>query len=255
MSVRKFLFDESFDVEVSPRVTYAEDDDLLPEPVADAAVEEPAAPPPPVFSEEELAAARAEGHAQGFAEGESAGRSAGYGQGFTEGLKAGQSTGYETARQEIEAQVNSRIAQALSQIADGVARLIAEREATNAMRSDQPVHIALAVVRKLMPELARRGGLQEVEAMIRNCLTDLIDEPRLVVRVAEDTVDLVRDHLDQAISSRGFGARLMVIGDPAMAPGSCRVEWAEGGMERDTARLLADVERCAARFLEAPAPV
>lgn len=253
MSVRKFLFDESFDVDAPHRVSYAEDDDLLPEPVLEE--EPPPPPPPPTFSEEELAAARAQGHAAGYAEGESAGRSAGYGQGFTEGLNAGRTAGYEQGRQEIQAQVEARIANALEQISGGVANLIAEREAANAMRADQPVHLALAIVRKLMPEFARRGGLQEVEAMVRACLTDLIDEPRLVIRVAEDAMDLVRDHLDTVIGARGFGAKLMVVGDSTVAPGGCRIEWAEGGMERDTARLLADIERAASRLLEAPAPV
>ncbi|WP_370540637.1 FliH/SctL family protein [Azospirillum sp. INR13] len=151
--------------------------------------------------------------------------------------------------------MDNRIANALSQIADGVSRLLAEHEAGSAARTEQPVHLALAIVRKLLPEWARRGGMAEVEAMVRNCLTDLIDEPRLVIRVAEDTMGLVRDHLDRTVGASGFGAKLMVIGDPSIAPGGCRIEWAEGGMERDTAQLLAEIERRAAHMLEAPAPV
>jgi len=250
-SVRKFLFDESFDVDGPPAIQYQVEDEYLepePEPEVEA---EPPPPPPPVYGEEELAAARA----QGYAEGEVAGKGAGYGQGFVDGSNAGRNEGYENAKAEIEATVNARIANALEQIAGGVQHLINERNATNAIRSDQPVHIALAIVRKLMPELARRGGLAEVEAMVRACLTDLMDEPRLVVRVADDTVDLVREHLNQMIQGRGFSATLMVVGDPGVAPGGCRIEWAEGGMERDTARLLADIEQRAASFLEAPAPV
>ncbi|PWC31160.1 FliH/SctL family protein [Azospirillum sp. TSO35-2] len=252
MSVRKFLFDESFDVDAVHRITHVEDDDLMPEPEEPP---EPEAPPPPTFSEEQLAAARAQGYDEGFAAGKSEGTGAGYGKGFTEGMAAGQTTGYDRGKTEIEATVNNRIANALSQIADGVARLLAEREATNAMRSDQPVHLALAIVRKLMPEWARRGGMVEVEGMVRACLTDLIDEPRLVIRVAEGTMDLVREHLEQTVGARGFGAKLMVVGDPSVAPGGCRIEWAEGGMERDTAQLLAEIERRAAHMLEAPAPV
>ncbi len=255
MSVRKFLFDESFDVDAVHRMSHAEDDDLLPEPELLQEPEPPPPPPPPSFNEAELAAARAQGHAAGFAEGQSQGMSAGYGKGFGEGLAAGQNTGYERGKTEIEATVNARIAEALAQLGDGVASLLAERDAANGARGDQPVHLALAIVRKLMPEWARRGGMTEVEAMVRACLTDLIDEPRLVIRVADDMMDLVREHLDQTIAARGFGAKLMVIGDPAIAPGGCRIEWADGGMERDTAQLMAEVERCAERLLEAPGPV
>ncbi|WP_448206584.1 FliH/SctL family protein [Azospirillum sp. sgz302134] len=256
-SVRKFLFDESFDVDAPPPRQYQvdEEDAYLeappePEPVPEEP-EEPPPPPPPVFGEADIAAARAEG----YAEGETAGKSAGYGKGFVDGSNAGRTEGYEKARVEIEATVQARIANALDAIGGGVQHLINEQRSSGAMLADQPAYIALAIVRKLMPELARRGGLMEVEGMVRACLTDLIDEPRLVVRVADDTIDLVREHLDQVIGSRGFGATLMVVGDPALAPGSCRIEWAEGGVERDTARLLAEIERRIANLLEAPAPV
>jgi len=258
MSVRKFLFDESFDVDAVPRMTHVEDDDLLPEDelsAMPAPEPEPELPPAPTFGEEELAAARAQGYEEGMAAGKSEGTAAGYGKGFTDGMAAGQNTGYERGKAEIEATVNARIANALSQIADGVAHLLAAHEAGNAARSEQPVHLALAIVRKLLPEWARRGGMVEVEGMVRACLTDLIDEPRLVIRVAEDTMGLVRDHLDETVGSRGFGAKLMVIGDPSIAPGGCRIEWAEGGVERDTAQLLDEIERRAAHMLEAPAPV
>ncbi len=257
MSVRKFLFDESFDVDAVPRMTHVEDDDLLPEDefALPPEPEEPPPPPAPTFGEEELAAARAQGYEEGLAAGKSEGTAAGYGKGFTDGMAAGQNTGYERGKAEVEATVNNRIANALSQIADGVSRLLATHEAGNAMRSEQPVHLAMAIVRKLLPEWARRGGMAEVEAMVRTCLTDLIDEPRLVIRVAEDTMGLVRDHLDRTVGASGFGAKLMVIGDPSIAPGGCRIEWAEGGMERDTAQLLAEIERRAAHMLEAPAPV
>lgn len=249
-SVRKFLFDESFDVDAPhARQHQIQDDYLEPEPEPEP--ELPPPPPPPTFGEADLAAARAEG----YAEGEVAGKSAGYGQGFVAGNNAGRQDGYENAKREIEATVQARIANALEAIGGGVQHLINEQHAAGAVLSDQPVHIALAIVRKLMPELARRGGLAEVEGMVRACLTDLIDEPRLIVRVAEDTVDLVREHLDEVIGSRGFGAKLMVVGDPALAPASCRIEWAEGGLERDTARLLADIERRVANLLEAPGPL
>ena len=239
-SVRKFLFNESFDVDL-PQRARREEEDYLPEAVLETA--------PPIYGEEELAAARAQAHA----EGEAAGRIAGHGQGFAEGRAAGWQEGYERGRAETEATVQARIAGALERIEAGVTQLIDAREATNAERRDQPVRIALAITRKLMPELARRGGLAEVEMMIRSCLIELIDEPRLTVRVADDMADLLRERLETMPGLRGIATRLVVIGEAGMAPGDCRVEWAEGGMERDTARLLDDIEHIAARLMTAPA--
>lgn len=255
-SVRKFLFDESFDVDLPNRNSYyVEEEELLPEPEPEPPPEpepepEPEVPPPPTFSEEELAAARSEG----YAEGERAGQGAGYGRGFAEGLNAGKTEGIETGRTQMAASSEARLANALERIANGVGQLLADRQATNAMRQDQPVHIALAIVRKLMPELARRGGLDEIEGLVRSCLTELLDEPRLVVRVAPDIVEAVRERMDALGAQSGFGARMMVIAEAGLEPGDCRIEWAEGGVERDTRRLMADIEHCMAQLLQAPAP-
>ena len=239
-SVRKFQFDESFDVDTHQGrgrdSGYAQP---MPEPE----------PPPPTYGEADLTTA----HETGFREGMITGHHAGREQGYAEGHAAGVAEGAEAARAEIQGTDAAMTANALDQIARGVANLINAREAGNAARRDQPVHIALAIVRKLMPELARRNGLAEIEGLVRACLTELIDEPRLIVRVSADTIELVRGHLEATVANCGFDTKLVVIGDPNLTPGDCRVEWAEGGAERDTVRLLAEIEQSAARLLEAGA--
>lgn len=249
-SVRRFLFDESFDVDgpPRPRTSHAAPP---PEPEPPHEPEPPPPPPPPTFSEAELAAARQ----AGFKEGEKAGHSAGYGKGFGEGHVAGRKDGYEAGKTEIMAKVEARLAAAVEAVAGGINQMLAERARANAVRQDEPVHLALAMVRKLMPELARSGGLAEIEGVVRACMTEMIDEPRFIVRVAPDMADPVRETLEGMAASRGFTARLVVVDEPALARGDCRIEWAEGGAERDTARLMADIETCVGRLLTAPAPV
>lgn len=236
-SVRKFQFDESFDVDTHHGHNRGRVEQ----------VHEPEPPPPPTFGEAELHAARESGFRDGVVTGHNAGRE----QGYAEGHAAGVAAGAEAARAELEGTDAALAAHALDRIAHGVTGLITARDAANAARSDQPVHIALAIVRKLMPELARRNGLAEIEAVVRACLTDLIDEPRLIVRVAAETLELVRGHLEATVANCGFDTKLVVVGDPALGPGDCRVEWADGGAERDTARLLAEIEQTVARLLDA----
>ena len=40
--------------------------------------------------------------------------------------------------------------------------------------------------------------------------------------------------------------RIVVLADGGIAPGDCRVEWADGGMERNTAATLVDIEKVVA---------
>ena len=43
------------------------------------------------------------------------------------------------------------------------------------------------------------------------------------------------------------------MSDPAMAPGDCRIEWADGGVARDRAATLATIDELVARYVAARA--
>ena len=55
-------------------------------------------------------------------------------------------------------------------------------------------------------------------------------------------------YADRAASSsttiaraRGFEGRLVVLAEPDIAAGDCRIEWADGGIERDSAAIDAAI--------------
>lgn len=247
-SVRKFHFDESFDTELPYTVRRAAEDaarraaeaPIEPEPEPEP---EPDIPPPPTFSEEELAEARERGRAEGVREGDAVG----YGRGFGEGMARGMAEGREAGRGEAEARIEARFADAAERIVAGFRDLIAAREAKNEETRRLPVVLAMAAIRKIMPELTRRGGLAEIEGLITSLTAELIDEPRLTIRVAPETAEELRERL-AASRILDPDAKLMVIGDPVFEIGDCRVEWADGGAERDTQKLLSDIEAIALRL-------
>ena len=43
----------------------------------------------------------------------------------------------------------------------------------------------------------------------------------------------------------------MVLADPQLAPGDCRIEWADGGVNRNEAAILATVEEVVGRYTAA----
>ena len=50
----------------------------------------------------------------------------------------------------------------------------------------------------------------------------------------------IRERLDAMTRARGFEGRLVVIAEPDVAIGDCRIEWADGGLARDRAETEAD---------------
>ena len=228
---QKYLFETAFDpedirrrkAEAAEVARRAEEERLEAEAeaVARAAAEAEAEPPPPMFTEEELSIART----QAYAEGETAGRAEG--------------------QRIVEAQISQALEQALPQIG----KLIDRQHKSDAELRAASVDIALAAVRKLLPEATRRRGLGEIEAVIRDCLLDMVDEPRIVIRVADEMLDMLRARVEPITERLGFAGSVVLLAEPGMGPADCRIEWADGGAERLSSRVWQEIEAAAVRLV------
>lgn len=210
--MRKFTFDTSFDPD--------EPEDAPAAPEVEPTEPEP---PEPTYGQAELDAAVAAARAEGRAEGEAHGRAA--------------------AEREIEA----TLAAALSAIAERMETLVAERRTADAGLEREAVRVARAAAARVLPDLARRHGLEELAAMVRDCLAELTEEPRVVVRVADALLDPLRARLDREPGVQSFAGHLVLLADDRLGPGDLKVEWADGGAVRDGAALMRAVDTALAR--------
>jgi flagellar assembly protein FliH len=185
-----------------------------------------APPPPPMFSEAEL-------------------------QGACDiARRKGEEAGVTRGRNEAVAAFDKQVAATLSTIAQQTAS-IAKSIAAEAQAAGKSVDLALAIVRKLHPALVERQGLAEIESVLSQCLESLKQEPRLVAYVHSALLDALQERLTQLSASSGFEGRVVLIGDDAMGESDCRVEWADGGVEREAGRIWRAIEDALNRYIAA----
>ena len=120
--------------------------------------------------------------------------------------------------------------------------------AADGIRRDA-VQVALAVMRKVAPGFARNASLTEIEALVTSCLASALDEPRVVVRVPDALLDAVKDKLAALPERSGFGGKVVLIADDNLGSADCRVEWADGGVERDPDWMWSRIQNAVERFL------
>lgn len=218
MTVRKFLFDTSFDPEVR-----------RPEPRRPEPAPEPEAPPPPSFSEQELEAAR-----------EAA---------FREGLEQGREQALAEAREAAEAAG----ARALTLLAERLKQALEQLDAQREAATVEVLGSAMAVLRKLFPLLGERHGLTEIEGLVRGCLERLHEEPRVVVRAPDALLDALRGRMDELKLEAAYEGRVVLLADDGLGPADARIEWADGGAERDGRRLWAEIDEILSHAVTASA--
>ncbi len=154
------------------------------------------------------------------------------------GLEAGRAEG----RAEVLAQVQARLADAMNRLSLSVAGLMAQTDARDAEREAQAVEVAVLLARRIAGEALDARPLAVIAEAARSALQHLRGVPHLVVRVNEGLVEETEALMRRLARERGFEGRLVVLGEPDLAPGDARIEWADGGVVRERARLEAEVE-------------
>ncbi len=159
--------------------------------------------------------------------------------------------GYAAAENEKVAEAERRTALAFEQIGDRLGRLANGLGGVENRIKAEAAEVAVAVARKLAPALIAREPLAEIEALATDCLRQLVATPHVAVRINDALQPLAHQKLEQIAHDRGFEGRLIVIGDPDIAAGDCRVDWADGGLNRDLAAIDKAVTAAIARYLVA----
>jgi flagellar assembly protein FliH len=141
--------------------------------------------------------------------------------------------------------------EALAVIADAMERLHKALADIEARLETEAVEVAVAVAGKLAPELIAREPFAEISALATESFKHLVKAPHVVVHIGSEAFDPAKVKLEEIAGARGFEGRLVVMPDPAMAPGDCRIEWSDGGVARDRAATLATIDDVVARYVAA----
>jgi flagellar assembly protein FliH len=159
--------------------------------------------------------------------------------------------GFDAAEKEIAAVAQRRAATATEQIADALDRLARGLAAAEARLEAESVELALAFARKLTPELVARQPFAEIAALAADCFKQLTHAPHVIVRVNDALHATARAQREEIARLAGFDGRLVVVAEPEIAPGDCKIEWADGGVIRDQANINRTIGDTVGRYLDA----
>lgn len=157
-------------------------------------------------------------------------------------LAEGYAAGRDQALIEAAQAAATKTADSLACLARDSATLLAASDETAVATERRAIAALRAIIAKLLPALAARDPLAEIETLARQCLHEAIDEPRIVLRVPPALYDGLREHLAPLAGATGFAGRIVLLADDGIADGDARAEWADGGAERDLARQLQQID-------------
>jgi len=141
--------------------------------------------------------------------------------------------------------------EALAVIAGGLERLDKALAGIETRLEIEAVEVAVAVAAKLAPALIAREPFAEISALATETFTHLVKAPHVNVHIGAEAYEDNKGKIEEIARGRGFEGRLVLLQDPSMALGDCRIKWADGGVTRDRAATLAVIDDAVARYAAA----
>jgi flagellar assembly protein FliH len=162
--------------------------------------------------------------------------------------------GYDAAQREAKAESDRRIALAMEEISLSIRGIATLFSGIEARMETEAVDVAVAVARKLCTELVSREPLGEIMALVSDCFSHLVATPHLVVRINTQLYEAAREKIERLAAQSGFEGRLVILAEPEIASGDCRIEWADGGVVLDRAVIETKISELVGRYLASRDP-
>ncbi len=157
--------------------------------------------------------------------------------------------GIEAGRHEAVADIEKRQTVALESVGQSLRAVAVGIGDVQARMETEAVEVAVAVARKLCTDLLAQEPLGEITALVRDCFRNLVAPPHIVVRVAEALYEPAKNAIERLARQSGYEGRLVILAEPEIATGDCRIEWADGGMVREREAIEARIAELVERYI------
>lgn len=172
---------------------------------------------------------------------------------IAEAREAGHSEGFGAGQSAAKEMIETEIAATLAVVGERLETLLGSHVESQAKLERQAVQLSLSLANKISAAAIARYPHAELEALVAECLEICREEKRLVIRVADSLSDETARRCEDLKTRSSFLGDLIIIGDPAITPGDCIVEWADGGAERQSDHTVGEIERLVQEFIMGPA--
>ena len=157
--------------------------------------------------------------------------------------------GYDAAQREAKAESDRRTALALEEINVAIKGIATRFSGIETRMETEAVDVAVAVARKLCSALIANEPLGEISALVRECFSHLVSTPHLVIRINDSLYEVTRERIERLAKQSGFEGRLVILAEPEIATGDCRIEWADGGVVLERAAIEAKINELVGRYM------
>ena len=162
---------------------------------------------------------------------------------LADAIKTARVEGEQTARADREQTASEQQLAVQKEMLDDVSMIYSEVGLLMERLERDASNLAFAFASRFAEKLVAQEPKTEVLGLLHQIMGPLRQTPHITIRLSEDIAEDIRLAMDQQMAELGFDGKLSIIPDPAIMPGDCEVEWADGGIGRNLRSAVRQVEQ------------
>ena len=84
---------------------------------------------------------------------------------------------------------------------------------------------------------------------MKDCFSHLVSTPHLVVRINDSLYEAAREQIERLAKQSGFEGRMVILAEPEIEAGDCKIEWADGGVVLERAAIDTKINELVGRYI------
>lgn len=160
----------------------------------------------------------------------------------------GYNEGFAAGKNDEELLLSRQTDASLEHISAVLGQLVQNLDHIEQRTSEEARALAMMIANKLVFNLKKIHPTAGIETLIEDSLKQLSHAPHIVIRLNEKQLEPLREKIENISTQLGCSDRVMIVPDPDIEQPDCRIEWADGGIERNTAQMESQIEEIINRY-------
>lgn len=161
---------------------------------------------------------------------------------LAEKVKMAEERGYEQGFKAAQTDSEQIIQGILIDINNKLLSLITDASAAHQTSEKQFMQILKTVVARMIPTMAEENAVEIINSFIATNFKNFNDEPKLSFYLSPEVIKEVQEKIVQLANHNDFEGKIALHKDTSLGISDCRIEWENGGVERNLGNMLEKVD-------------
>lgn len=112
--------------------------------------------------------------------------------------------------------------------------------------------VATTAIKKIFPHIAEKHGLAEITVLLKKYLPLITNQEKITIKVNPKQKPEIDSKISELTKQANFEGSVNVIEETAVLAGDCQVIWDNGGVDKNTQKIIDELDKIIQNMINKP---